>query len=256
MIDPLASRVARRFLALESPKEMLKLLEGARARITPLLRDESRVEELKQVYLTMAEKVRPLASALEGVYLQRPDEARKLKNLQAWLRTVDRRTRPDLFDNAEDAREVQIAVHMYLEDLESALKSIIRSGPRIEGYTQIEKTIRHGPFTLVNSFGFRPEEYSEPLRLFDAATEAVNKAGFGAALYGDVRLVAPDGGGWAGRYRPDTDDAFRAAWTDHHNPVQRAGADYALNTCSALGQAASLLTKAQAEVTAAIKTLG
>lgn len=205
-VDRLAKRVAARHLvAITNPKDMLRTLESYARKIEPMLRDESRVEELKALYLRLAGELRPLAAALEGVLISRPDEAKKLKNLQGWLRTVERRTRPNLFDDAERIRDVQIAVSMYLEDLEGALKSIVRSGPRIEGYAKIERKVQHGPYTIINNFGFRPEEIAEPLQVLDDATRAIQSAGFGAFAYGDV-LLQTTKAGWAGMYRDSSDD--------------------------------------------------
>ena len=202
--EELSFRVARRFLADATPRGMLKLMGDYSRRMVPLFRDGSRVEELKALYLEMADKIRPLGFVLEGLVLKRPDEAKKLKNLLSWLKTIERRTRANIFDNAEGVRDVQIAVPMFLEDLEAALKSLVRSGPRIEDYAKIGRKIPHGPYIIVNNFGFRPEEFAEPLRTLDAATEAIEGAGFGYAAYGEVLLQAT--GTWAGMYRAGTDD--------------------------------------------------
>ena len=204
-MDPLITRVVRRFIASTTPKDKLQLLETCSRKITPLLRDENRVEEVKRLYLEMANKVRPLGAVLEGVVIKRPEEAKKLKNLQGWLQTVERKTRPTIFDKDEDAQEVYIATSIHLEQLTDALKSIARSGTRIEEYAKIERRVQHGPYTLVNNFGFRPEELDEPLETLNEATKAIEKAGFGSAAYGDV-LLQTSKEGWAGMYRSGTDD--------------------------------------------------
>jgi len=190
-------RVTRNFLATVSPKDMLRSFESYRGRILPLLRDESKTAELVALYSEMTEKVRPLAFALEGVSFQRPDEARKLKNLQGWLRTIERLTKPSSLEGED---RPQIAISVRLDYLEEALKSVARSGARIEDYTKIEKQIPHGTYTILNKHGFRPEEYAEPLRTLDEASKLVSSAGFGSVVYGEVVLESNKGGGYAGMY--------------------------------------------------------
>mgnify|MGYP007071599938 CR=1 FL=1 len=111
-------------------------------RVLPLLRDDSKIEELKARYLDLADKIRPLASALEGVVIRLPDEAKKLKNLQSWLKTLRRVTRPDIFDDAEpDPKSVE-------ENRERVYKQFVLPGRRyylfddegIESVTDYGKT--------------------------------------------------------------------------------------------------------------------
>jgi len=196
--------VAQRYLlatAAITPQQALALVQRYERQLLGKMDDPA---ELKRLYLEMAEQIRPLASALDGVVMQRTDEARKLKNVKSWLAMIRRRTDPTSFDDTRPERW-DTAVSAWLIDLTDALKSLTRVKDRLTGYSSVEKVIPHGKYEIINKHGYRPEEYADALALLDDASEKIKQAGFGQAVYGTVILEAHTDRGYAGIYHHESD---------------------------------------------------
>lgn len=205
--------VATRFIlasALITPKQALGVAQRYAGRIT---RNTDPVE-LRRVYLEMAEQIRPLASLLQDVVIQRSDEARKLKNVQQWLRAVARNTDPKWIADIPDD-ELDIALPMGLESLIGALKSLARVESRLTGYAAVEKNIPHGRYEIINRHGYRPDEYAGAIKILDSASDVITRAGFGQAVYGKVTLDSEPGASWAGKYSYN-DDLIRLNMGANH----------------------------------------
>jgi len=182
--------------ALDVKKYQASFL-GYRRRIETLLREGS-IDDARKLFVELGQQLAPLVSVLEGVPIQRTDEQRKLKNVKQWLHRL---RYP--FTGLE-GRDVDDEAWIWgtLETMDDALKSLVRIAPRLLGYTQIESSFKHGPFTIINKYGYRPDEYETVLALLDKAAGAVSKTGFGAVLDGvAVSLVGKSSArGTAGRY--------------------------------------------------------
>lgn len=196
------ARVVRRYAATVDAKAILRAFRTQRAAIEKALEAEN-VQESRRLFIELGESLQPLANALEGVVIQRSDEQRKLKNVKQWLHRIRYPFKPEYL-NEPDA-EVLSWIWGSLGNIEEALQSISRVADRIQGYQAIEKEFQHGPFKIVNKYGFRPEEYAEPLQLLDSATSKLEGAGFKNLAYGLVFLEKASG--YAGIYHA-TDDTI------------------------------------------------
>lgn len=162
------------------------------------------IETAKLLFKEMGRELVPLAGVLEGVKIQRPEEQRKLRNVKQWLSWIARKFDPKYMEKYL-SENPEHAIPFSLERIEDTLKSLSRVQDRLEGYTKLEKEFRHGPYKIINKYGYTSEEYNAPLKLLDEASEAVKKAGFGSVVYGDVHLVSVKGAGFAGRYHSQGD---------------------------------------------------
>jgi hypothetical protein len=195
------ARVVRRYAAATvDVSAILKTFQQQRAAIEKALEADN-VEEARRLFVALGESLQPLARALEGVVIQRSDEQRKLKNVKQWLHRIRYPFKAEYL-NEPDA-EVVAWIWGALDTIDEALKSIGRVSDRIQGYQTIEKDFQHGPFKIVNKYGFRPEEYDEPLKLLDAATAKLESAGFGNLAYGTVFLEKANT--YAGIYHKSND---------------------------------------------------
>ena len=171
-----------------------------------MLRDETRAPEAKALYLELLALIRPSATALDKITIQRSDEARKLKNLKVLLKHIKWRTRENPFSDSEGPEDDLRIISMEIDDLGEYLKSLVRIAPRLNEYTvQIEPKFAHGPFTIINKYGYRKEEYADILQTLDKAADSISVAGFSNILYGDVWLEAIKSSGWSGRYQVGPD---------------------------------------------------
>lgn len=190
-----AARVARRFLASDpvigrvASRQLVKDAQRAftlsRPRIVALLEAKD-IPAAKARFLELGQQLEPLASALDGVKFSRPDEQRKLTNVIGWLRHLRR-----AFDSRSlelDETIQDIYIHNQLDALADTLKSLSRVAERIEGYAKLEKSFSHGPWQIVNKYGFSVPEYAKPLEVLDKASALISARGFGNALYGQVFL--------------------------------------------------------------------
>lgn len=219
MSPTVADRVARRFLArcftattTMTLKEALAIVQTCRSQIDAVLTEP---EKLKALYLDMASKLRPLASRLDGIVIQRQDEARKFKNLRTWLRTLRVRTDPESFKGIRPERW-EYAVTDWVDDLVLTLKSIIRVEERLTGYTTVQRVIPHPDYQILNLYGYQPSEYAEALKIIDDATAAIKGAGFGAAAYGKVTLKSEKNSKSAARYSKADDSIVLNLGVRHH----------------------------------------
>lgn len=180
------ARVVRRYAAATvDVNAILKTFQQQRTAIEKALEADN-VQESRRLFIALGESLQPLARALEGVVIQRSDEQRKLKNVKQWLHRIRYPFKAEYL--SEPDAEVIAWIWGALDTIDEALKSIGRVSDRIQGYQTIEKEFQHGPFKIVNKYGFRPEEYDEPLKLLDAATAKLESAGFGNLAYGTVFL--------------------------------------------------------------------
>lgn len=185
MTSALAYRVAVRYASRQLVQEAQKAFTRARPGIDALLQAGD-VQSAKERYLELGLALRPLAAALDGVKITRPDEQRKLKNVIGWLRHLQR-----AFDSRQLELDPEIQglyIHNQLSALADTLKSLGRVADRIEGYVKIERSFTHGPWTIFNKYGFTAAEYAGPLDLLDNASARIKAKGFGNLLYGHVYL--------------------------------------------------------------------
>jgi hypothetical protein len=195
----LVARVASRQLV----KDAIQAFAKARPRIEALL-DAKNVTEAKERFLELGRDLQPLAAALDNVKLSRPDEQRKLKNVTERLRVL-KYPFEDRFLEGDDG-ESDAWIYQSLDQIGNVLKSLVRMAERIEGYAKVEKTFAHGPWVIINKYGFSVSEYAEPLQVLDAASALIRAKGFGNALYGKVELdTKVSRPGIAGEYYKQSD---------------------------------------------------
>lgn len=60
----------------------------------------------------------------------------------------------------------------------------------MERYQKIEKTFEHGPYTIVNDFGYSPDEYEPVLELLDKLTKTLISKRFSNLCYGTIGLTS------------------------------------------------------------------
>lgn len=124
--------------------------------------------------------------------LSRPEERRKFVLMRNKLKGL---TIPFLgnpySDDLYDTGEVYISTDpkKYVDPTLEALWYLEKYWHRIERYQEIQHEIPHGPFTILNEYGYRPGEYDKELGYFDDAAVRVGKMGFNELLYGRVILT-------------------------------------------------------------------
>ncbi len=202
-----AKVIATRFAATVEIKGILKRFQQQKGRIEALAHDE-KLEEAISLFEQATAPLIEVSQMLEGVRVERADK--KFENLKLLLQRARRFTDIQRIrkDGEGDPKLTQRVLLGRLDLVEDTLKSLARVEGRIDEYKAVEKTFRHGPFEVENLYGFKPEEYQEPLKVLDAAAAEVAKAGYSSILYGKVLLRNVKGAGWAGMYQkePDTID--------------------------------------------------
>ena len=196
---------ARDLRAALGVKPLLQETKRRRALIDQALQTGD-VGTAKKLFMSLGEKLKPLASVLDGVTITRGDEARKLKNIKLWLRQISYPFDPkDL-----NGPHADVYISQGIGTVEDALKSLSRVESRLESYLNVEAEFKHGPFTVINRHGFRSDEYGDALAVLDEAAQKIQAKGFGSVVYGKVYLVSAGQGkmrkGWAGMYREGTDE--------------------------------------------------
>jgi len=198
-------RVAK---ATGEKRKYLDAIKRGQSAIEKAIRSDS-VEEAIAAYERLAKELRPLGGLLEGVRVQRRDEQRKLKTVTKKVKLIQRYTTPGHMQEFFQGAGIEpntYGVQLSMEDLVDTAKGILRYYDRIEGYRSLEQSFQHGPFTMLNIYGYRPDEYEGALVVLDKAAEAVRAAGFSSVLYGEVRIVGGDSNrGFAGKFRGETD---------------------------------------------------
>lgn len=199
----LAARVACRYVwrvqgSKALVRQALRDYREAQVEIAALLKKED-VPSAKQRFVELGVALKPLATALDGVKISRPDEQRKLKNVRMWLGRLQRAF--DSVDRHEGLGDLEVYLYNTLDWIGETLKSLRNVRDRLEGYAAVEKTFRHGPWTIDNRYGYSKGEYVEPLGCLDEASQRIQAKGLGSVLYGEVRLESPQQDpGVAGRY--------------------------------------------------------
>jgi len=196
----LITQVTQRYAVILDVKTALRSFRVQRARIETAVK-EGNAEESRRLFGALGESLQPLANALEGVAIQRSDEQRKLKNVKQWLHRIKYPFKSEYLEESDD--EALSWIWGSLDNIEEALQSISRVADRIQGYQAIEKEFQHGPFKIVNKYGFRSEEYAEPLQLLDSAISKLESAGFKSLAYGLIYLERASG--YAGIYHANDD---------------------------------------------------
>lgn len=204
MSRSVAERVAARYASKQLVQDAQQAFKRARPRIETLLAGKD-IPAAKERFLELGRELQPLATALDNVKVSRPDEQRKLTNVTGWLRRLKRPFESRSLEFDEEIADPYI--HGQLETLADTLKSLARVADRIEGYAKIEKAFKHGPWHIVNSYGFSAAEYAKPLEVLDKASALLRAKGFGNLLYGNVQLdTVVNRPGVAGQYYKNTDD--------------------------------------------------
>ena len=99
------------------------------------------------------------------------------------------------------------------------LRYVVKYWHRFDKYTKdIPKSWKHGPFDIINSYGYQPQEAESILALLDVTTNLLAKRGFEELLYGDVAMTTMShlsgsdrqSGVTVGQYRP-LDDVVELA---------------------------------------------
>lgn len=160
-------------------------------------------QEALALWRPWGERLQPLATALNGVTITRQDEQRKLKNVRQWARRLQYPFEERYLSGPPD--EVMAWIRQSLTTIEEALQSLARVEERLVGYQAVEPTFKHGPFTIINRYGYQPSEYEEALAVFDRAAEKIQGAGFGEILYGVVYLLGRQAMRYAGIYHEKDD---------------------------------------------------
>ena len=205
-----AHRVARRFLAappaLLPAREYRRRYEQARDRIEAALRADD-LDTALQVWADLVAPYEPIREFVNGLHIERKDEARKFKNLKDAVAPLKYMTNPAyLYHLGEDPISVRAMLIRSLDVLGDTTGFLSRHLDRIQDYGAIEKEFQHGPFTVENKYGYRPDGYTVPLQVLDKAAEYLRSAGYGNLLYGKILLVGnATGKGYAGRYVPTSD---------------------------------------------------
>lgn len=193
-----SERVVARYLQAQDVAPYVKSFSRLKALIEKNLLNGD-VASARKRFQDLGEALKPLATMLDGVRFERKDEQRKMKNVIDWLHRLKYPFDPKYL-NQDDAR-VQAWISQSLDTIGEALKSLYRVRDRLQSYSQVEKEFSYGPFTIVNRYGYRPEEYADSLKLLDTATEMIRAKGFGKVLYGKVYLVGKQQGrSYAGMY--------------------------------------------------------
>ena len=188
----IAERIAARFMIAKGEvKEQLKNVINATPKIWALIR-AGNINEARDLYLSLLEPISSFATALEGVVLHRKDEKNKLLKLEILLNRIKNRTHPRSIERFREleGKELEYYITGDLETLTEILKSLSRLEGRLDDYKAIERNFKHGPFEIRNDYGFRVEEYEEPLKILEKASDAVGRAGYGKVLYGTVVLAS------------------------------------------------------------------
>lgn len=197
------ARIAARYLAataLLPGREYLRVFNTARMDIERKIQAEDYVGAM-DAFEAMAAQFRPVYEIATTIRVQRDDEKRRLQAFQDKIAPLRVLTRPGYIrEGIESNTDVWARLSVTVDRLEEIAKYLSRNISRLEGYDAIARDFRHGPFRIVNAYGFRPEEYAAPLEILDSAAAAIRKAGFDSVLYGDVQLVGGKGAGFSGRY--------------------------------------------------------
>jgi hypothetical protein len=200
----LAVRVAFRYRLALNIRQNLQDYQRARKLIEDALRKDD-LPLAQKLFVGLGQRLDPLATLLKDVTIQRSDEKRKLKNVKQWLHQLSYPFDPK--NLSSDPTELGYWISHTLDTVGESLKSLARVQARLEGYTSIERSFQHGPYTIINKYGYTPAEYETPLSVLDSASDACKKVGFGSVVYGEVSLVTTRqvGGSYAGMYSQKTD---------------------------------------------------
>ena len=116
--------------------------------------------------------------------VSRPEEARKFARLRNSIKRLEKfvETSSVFWPNDDSLAKLRKATL-------GGLSYIAKYWHRLERYQAIERNIPHGPFTLVNEYGYSPEEYEGVLTYLDRASVIIKKKGFVYLLYGDVVMT-------------------------------------------------------------------
>lgn len=184
-------RVAHRWLTaslLKGP-EYLRLFETARTDIERRIRTED-LDGAMDVFETLMRQFRPVWETASSMVVRREDERRKFESFMTKIKPLRFMTRPGYIrEDVESAIDAEVRLTVSLDRLDETVKFLSRNMNRLVGYETIEKTFKHGPFTIINHYGYRPDEIQIPLKLLDDVSALIQRAGFGNILYGNVRLA-------------------------------------------------------------------
>lgn len=200
MASDIRHRVASRFLRAVDAKGLFRDFRQERRAIEQALKADE-TEKARRLFEALGARLEPLARMLEGVVIQRPDESRKFKNIKQWLHRIRYPFDPKHLDDPDAG----LWIWQSLDTIEEALQSLSRVSDRLVGYGSVEKSFTHGPFTIDNRYGFRPDEYADAVKVLDAAVDKLRAAGFGDLAYGRVTLEAKSSLGYAGLYSSGDD---------------------------------------------------
>lgn len=210
-----ATRVAFRYKLALAVKDHLRDFKRMVPAIERDLQSDN-IGEARAKFVALGEALKPLATMFDGVRFERKDEQRKMRNVLQWLHRLKYPFDPKYL---RDDQEASSWISIQLDSLEEVLKSLVRVQGRLDSYQTVEKSFQHGPFKIINKFGYRPDEYEGALQVFDQATDKIRSKGFGGILYGDVYLVGgSEGKGrrtWAGMYRASQDIVLLNAEARH-----------------------------------------
>jgi len=224
-------KVVARYILAAKVKDYVQLFRKMAPQIERKLREDP--EGAVELFRKMGEQLSPLATMLDGVRFERKDEQRKMKSVLQWLHRLKY---PFAEKNLSGPTQDAVSwISIQLESIEDSLKSLVRVQDRLDSYRTVEKDFQHGPFKIINKFGYRPEEYAEAMKLLDDASSKIQSKGFGSILYGDVYLVggSEDKGrkSWAGMYKESPDIVLlnaeaRFRFSDVHTFVHELGHRY------------------------------
>lgn len=134
----------------------------------------------------------------------RPEEARKFALMRNRIQ--------DLETFTEIAHAWPDEFPRYQKLVLQPLRYIYKYWHRLERYQQVEREIPHGPYVLINEYGYGAGEYDGALQVLDQTTERLGQRGFDELAYGDVVLTTNKalGGDVVGRYNRFQDRVWLA----------------------------------------------
>lgn len=192
--------------ALLTGPEYGRAFKTAKGHIDRLV-SENRYAEAMDVFEGLGELFRPVYIAASNVKISRADEQRKSRSFLEKVALLRRMTQQGYIrETVESDTDEWARLSVSMDYMEDVAKYLTRNMGRLDGYVKISKAFQHGPFRIVNYYGFQEGEMQAPLTTLDAAAEAIKRAGFGGLLYGSVFLVGAKGQGFAGRYVAATDN--------------------------------------------------
>lgn len=164
-------------------------------RIAKDLQRRTDTKAMQTEYRKMADWFRPLGKLLDPEpKMERADQQKQLQTALGPVRAIRRMTADGYLANRARSSGINdVVVSQAAEDLVDAVAKLLRYWDRIAAYESVQRELRHGPFTIVNRYGYAADEMAKALAMLDKVMEVLRRAGFKHLLYGTVRLGGKTG---------------------------------------------------------------